>query len=91
MHRRPSASRLTAVSTLSSRSPEPTAIHPVRHPGATYAFEADEKEMTGASGFRALIGGTGPSYTRSVYASSDSSTMLCRSASSSSASLVFSA
>ena len=28
----------------------PTAIQPARQPGARYAFDSDEKVMTGASG-----------------------------------------
>ena len=51
LHSRPSASFLIPASTSSSRSVRPTAIQPVRQPGARYAFESDENEMTGASGF----------------------------------------
>jgi hypothetical protein len=63
--RRPSASFLMPASTWSRRSVRPTAIHPVRQPGARYAFDSDENEMIGASGCRLAIGGTGPSYARS--------------------------
>ena len=57
---RPSASFLTAPSRSSSRAVRPTAIHPARQPGARYAFDSDENEMIGASGYRLAIGGTGP-------------------------------
>ena len=39
----------------------PTAIQPVRQPGARYAFDRLENEMIGASGSRLPIGATGPS------------------------------
>ena len=50
LQRRPSAISSTAASTASSRAPPLTAIQPARHPGARYAFDSDENEMTGASG-----------------------------------------
>ena len=37
-----------------------------RHPGARYAFDSDENEMTGASGLSDASAGTGPSNARSA-------------------------
>ena len=50
-----------AASALSSRGVRPTAIQPVRHPGARYAFDRLEKVMMAASGSSLPIGSIGPS------------------------------
>ena len=54
---RPSASFLIAATTSSSRGERPTAIQPVRQPGARYAFDRLENEMIGASGSSRPYGG----------------------------------
>ena len=53
LHRRPSASFLTAATTSSSRGERPMAIQPVRQPGARYAFDRLENEMIARVGIEA--------------------------------------
>src|SRR3954467_10922314 len=67
LHNRPSASLRIAAATSSSRGERPIDNQPVRHPGARYAFDRLENEITGASGSRLPSGGTVPSYPRSAY------------------------
>src|SRR3954469_14808415 len=58
LQRRPSASLRIALATSSSRGDRPIDSHPVRQPGARYAFDRLENEMIGASVFSTPSGGS---------------------------------